>query len=73
MSKTKLSEPINISGHQVVIGSSIGIAMYPADAEDREGLLRNADLAMYQAKKQGRNCCVLAPLDDILEQEKLCK
>lgn len=52
---SKLSEPINISGHQVVIGSSIGIAMYPADAEDREGLLRNADLAMYHAKDEGKN------------------
>jgi diguanylate cyclase (GGDEF)-like protein/PAS domain S-box-containing protein len=51
----KLSAPINISGHQVVIGSSIGIAMYPADAESREELLRNADMAMYHAKEEGKN------------------
>lgn len=52
---SKLSEPISVSGHQVVIGSSIGIAMYPADADSREELLRNADMAMYHAKEEGKN------------------
>jgi diguanylate cyclase (GGDEF)-like protein/PAS domain S-box-containing protein len=51
----KLSHPINLSGHQVVIGASIGIAVYPNDAEHHDELLRNADMAMYHAKEEGKN------------------
>ena len=51
----KLSHPINLSGHQVVIGTSIGIAVYPNDAETHDELLRNADMAMYHAKEEGKN------------------
>lgn len=51
----KLSQPINLSGHQVVIGTSIGIAVYPNDADGYEELLRNADMAMYHAKEEGKN------------------
>lgn len=51
----KLSQPINLSGHQVVIGTSIGIAVYPNDAESYDELLRNADMAMYHAKEEGKN------------------
>ena len=41
----KLSQPINLSGHQVVISTSIGIAVYPNDADIYDELLRNADMA----------------------------
>lgn len=51
----KLSLPINLSGHQVVIGTSIGIAVYPNDGNSHDELLRNADLAMYHAKEEGKN------------------
>ena len=51
----KLSQPINLSGHQVVISTSIGIAVYPNDAETYDELLRNADMAMYHAKEEGKN------------------
>lgn len=51
----KLSQPINLSGHQVVIGTSIGIAVYPNDAQSYDELLRNADMAMYHAKDEGKN------------------
>lgn len=51
----KLSQPINLSGHQVVIGTSIGIAVYPNDADSYDDLLRNADMAMYHAKEEGKN------------------
>jgi diguanylate cyclase (GGDEF)-like protein/PAS domain S-box-containing protein len=51
---TLLSEPYDIDGHQVVIGASVGIALAPADGEIAEQLLGNADMALYQAKEDGR-------------------
>ena len=50
-----INEPLMIHGSQVAVGASIGVAMFPDDGEDAEVLLRNADLAMYQAKLQGKN------------------
>lgn len=50
-----LKQPFNIAGHQLYISSSIGIAIYPDDGEDAQTLLRNADVALYRAKEQGRN------------------
>lgn len=50
-----LSRPFRIQGHELVIGCSIGIAMYPDDGADVETLLRNADTAMYSAKYQNKN------------------
>ncbi|MEL0067216.1 MAG: EAL domain-containing protein, partial [Gammaproteobacteria bacterium] len=50
-----LSRPFRIQGHELVIGCSIGIAMYPDDGADVETLLRNADTAMYSAKYQTKN------------------
>lgn len=50
-----LSRPFELSGHQLEISSSIGIAVYPEHGEDRKHLMRYADTAMYAAKKQGRN------------------
>lgn len=50
-----LSLPFTIMGKQVVIGASIGVALYPADGHDGLALLRNADMAMYRAKAEGRN------------------
>ncbi|MGF1628061.1 MAG: diguanylate cyclase domain-containing protein [Kiloniellaceae bacterium] len=44
----------------ITIAASIGIALYPTDADDREGLLRAADTAMYEAKGAGRNRIVFA-------------
>lgn len=50
-----LMEPFEIEGEQVSIGASIGIGMFPDDAEHAEQLLRNADRALYEAKDLGRN------------------
>ena len=50
-----LGEPLTLSGHEYRMTASIGISSYPDDAEDIQGLLKNADIAMYRAKEQGRN------------------
>ncbi len=44
-----------VSGHELHVTTSIGISAYPADAQDAETLIKNADTAMYQAKEKGRN------------------
>jgi diguanylate cyclase (GGDEF)-like protein/PAS domain S-box-containing protein len=50
-----LNAPHSIGGQDLLIGGSIGISVYPADGEDAETLIKNADTAMYQAKERGRN------------------
>jgi diguanylate cyclase (GGDEF)-like protein len=49
-----LSEPYDIDGQQAVIGTSVGIAMGPANGRRPDELIRNADLALYRAKSEGR-------------------
>ena len=49
-----IGAPFDLDGHQVVIGVSIGIAVAPADAADPDQLLKNADMALYRAKTDGR-------------------
>jgi diguanylate cyclase (GGDEF)-like protein len=50
----ELSLPFDLQGHQVVIGTSIGIALAPDDGESTDALLKHADLALYRAKAAGR-------------------
>lgn len=50
-----ISAPMDIFGQSVTIGASAGIAIFPEDGEDMESLIKNADIALYQAKEQGRN------------------
>lgn len=50
-----MAEPFEIGSHEVFVTVSIGIAVYPFDGTDLDTLLINADVAMYQAKNQGRN------------------
>ena len=50
-----LSKPFEIRNHQFFIGVSIGITIFPNDGEDAETLLKNADVAMYRVKEQGKN------------------
>lgn len=50
-----LSTPCVLEGHDASCGASIGIAFYPRDAADVDGLVKCADAAMYAAKTQGRN------------------
>ncbi|TVQ96618.1 MAG: EAL domain-containing protein [Desulfovibrionales bacterium] len=48
-----LAKPIDIGTHQVIVTSSIGITLFPQDGDDVATLLKNADLAMYNAKQNG--------------------
>lgn len=50
-----MRQPFTIAGNSLTISLSIGISMYPWDGQDFADLLRNADIAMYQAKQAGRN------------------
>jgi len=50
----ELSQPYLIEGHQLVIGASVGISVAPADGDDPDLLVRNADMALYRAKAEGR-------------------
>ena len=54
-----LAEPIQIDGHDLFMSASIGVTLCPDDGTEAADLLRNADMAMYQAKEQGRGCYVL--------------
>jgi diguanylate cyclase (GGDEF)-like protein len=50
-----MGQPFGIEGKQVVIGASVGIAMAPQDGETADELMKNADLALYKAKNEGRS------------------
>ena len=50
-----LAQPFYIKGQELFVTASIGIAVYPDDSQNVDDLLRYADVAMYSAKKQGRN------------------
>jgi predicted signal transduction protein with EAL and GGDEF domain len=51
----ELSTPFEVAGHQIIIGVSVGIAMAPGDGSDPDILLKSADIALYEAKSDGRN------------------
>ncbi len=50
-----LQPTFEIEQHRLHVTSSIGIALYPCDGTDAETLIKNADMALYRAKEQGRN------------------
>ena len=51
----RVAERGEVAGHELYLSASIGIAVYPHDEHDAETLLRNADLAMHHAKREGGN------------------
>jgi diguanylate cyclase (GGDEF)-like protein/PAS domain S-box-containing protein len=53
--RAALADPFRIAGAEFHVGTSIGISLFPRDAEDAEALLKHADAAMYQAKAAGRS------------------
>lgn len=50
-----IQEPVLIGDHEIIITTSVGISMYPADTSNLEELLKNADIALYHAKEKGKN------------------
>ncbi len=51
-----LADPFTVNGREAVVSGSVGVAVYPADGNDFDALLNNAEAAMYKAKESGRRC-----------------
>jgi predicted signal transduction protein with EAL and GGDEF domain len=66
-----LEQPIDFSGQPLDVGASIGIALYPAHASDAQTLLRNADIAMYVAKRNRAGYTIYDPHYDTSQQQHL--
>lgn len=58
-----IAEPIRIGSHETSITTSIGISLFPQHGEDIETLIKQADMAMYEAKEQGKNQFLFYKLD----------
>ena len=56
-----LNQPFILDGQTCSVSASIGVSLYPEHGENMESLLNKADIAMYEAKRSGRNCYVVAP------------
>jgi len=66
-----LGQPFDLDGQPVTTGASIGVAIAPADGADADTLLKNADIALYRAKAEGRHrYCFFAPEMDALMQAR---
>ncbi|MCG8477902.1 MAG: EAL domain-containing protein, partial [Spirochaetales bacterium] len=50
-----IAQPVDLGGREVHGSASIGIALFPRDAQERDTLLKHADMAMYRAKQEGKN------------------
>jgi diguanylate cyclase (GGDEF)-like protein/PAS domain S-box-containing protein len=52
---TAATKPVVLAGQECRVTASVGICMYPAEAQDEQSLMKNADIAMYLAKEEGKN------------------
>jgi diguanylate cyclase (GGDEF)-like protein len=69
--KRTLSTPFDLGDHQVITGTSIGIAVAPDDGANCDEILKSADLALYRAKSSGRGThCFFEPALDRLMQAR---
>jgi diguanylate cyclase (GGDEF)-like protein len=69
-----VSQPVLLDGQLINIGTSIGIAIHPLHGNDPEQLFSDADLALYQAKAEGRHCARLyAPDLRAVAQSKMLR
>ena len=51
----EVTMPVSLDSHELSVGGSVGISLYPENGEDATDLIKNADAAMYLAKESGRN------------------
>lgn len=66
-----LDKPFMIDGNELFTTTSIGISLFPIDADNAEMLIRNADTAMYRSKEQGGNCLnYYSPIMNIQSTER---
>jgi predicted signal transduction protein with EAL and GGDEF domain len=67
-----LEEPLELGSFNARVGASIGVAVYPDDAIEADGLTNNADLAMYRAKSAGSTapCFYDAALDEVIRERR---
>ena len=66
--------PFSVQDIEYFITASVGVAVYPYDGEDSETLIKNADIATYSAKSNGKNMCVYCTTDmknDIMQKLRL--
>lgn len=61
---TEIGRPMVVRGHEVHVGTSVGIAVYPDDGLDEDDLTFKADSALYRAKAKGGNTCCFWTPDD---------
>ena len=59
-----MSQPYDIEGNSVNITTSAGVSIYPDHGEDADTLMKSADLALYEAKRTGKNAYCLAERAD---------
>jgi diguanylate cyclase (GGDEF)-like protein len=67
-----LVTPFDVEGHELLLSASVGISLYPEHGEDLETLQERADRAMYSAKAQGRNQCVVFS-SEVARHEEIMK
>ena len=60
----EIKSPFTVNELELVVGGSVGIALYPANSDSVSSLMRCADIAMYQAKQQSRDYCVYSSDSD---------
>lgn len=67
------AKPVTIEGHEFFISASIGVSIYPGDGDSLEDLQKNADMAMYKAKKAGGSTVVFyeSAMDTAAEHMKM--
>jgi diguanylate cyclase (GGDEF)-like protein len=68
-----LGAPYEIDGQRILIGASVGIALAPENGKDAEGLVRNSDIALYQAKAggKGRFLYFAAEMDAVMQSKRV--
>ena len=59
----EIAQPFSIEQHLLKVGVSVGVALYPQHADEPNDLISMADIAMYAAKRKGRNCYAIYQLD----------